>query len=223
MLWGVGALAAFAVAFNFGLSHTGADVLLRLPGWLPGFGGVLTLEGLVYGLDLALGLAACCLAGVGMSLVIEPFQLVAALPAALARSAVALGAAMTLVPRLGQSVVAVREAQRFRGWRPRGLRSWSAVAVPAVLTAVEGSVLLAEAMEARAFGSGPRSSLIGQGWSAWDRVVAGSALLAIGGFVAALVLGQVPTWQPYPDLSAPAMAPGPSLLCLLLYLPAARR
>ena len=45
----------------------------------------------------------------------------------------------------------------MRGWRPTGVRAWSDVLMPVALTSIEGSMDLAEAMEARAFGSGPRT------------------------------------------------------------------
>lgn len=219
-LLAVGVAALLTVLFNLLLSHTGQNVLLELPGWLPALGGPLTLEGAAYGLDLALGLAACIVAGISLSLIVQPHQLVDSLPGLLSRTGAALGAAMTLVPRLGHSFLAVREAQQMRGWRPRGMRSWTAVVVPSVLTTIEGSVLLAEAMEARAFGSGPRTALATSRWRAPDLVIAATSSAAILGFVLALFLGRVPAWQPYPTLTVPALSWWPTLCCLGLFIPA---
>jgi energy-coupling factor transport system permease protein len=216
----VGAASLLTVVFNFLLSHTGDTVLVTAPSWLPVLGGPLTLEAAAYGVDIALGLAACIVAGVSPSLVVEPYQLVDSLPAPLSRTAAALGAAMSLVPRLGQSFAAVREAQQMRGWRPRGLRSWTAVVVPAVLTTIEGSVLLAEAMEARAFGSGRRTAQAGSRWKRGDLAITATSLIGVTGFVVALCLGQVPGWQPYPSLTLPALNWWPALCCLLLFTPA---
>jgi energy-coupling factor transport system permease protein len=216
----VGIAASLTILFNFLLSHTGQNVVVSLPGWLPALGGPLTLEGAVYGLDIALGLAACIVAGISLSMVVDPYQLVDSLPGLLSRSGAALGAAMTLVPRLGHSFVAVREAQQMRGWRPRGLRSWTAVLVPSVLTTIEGSVLLAEAMEARAFGSGSRTALATSTWRLSDLVVAATSGAAALAFVVALFLGHVPSWQPYPVLGPPAFNWWPAVCCLALFVPA---
>jgi energy-coupling factor transport system permease protein len=216
----VGAASLLTVVFNFLLSHTGDTVLVTAPDWLPILGGPLTLEAAAYGLDVALGLAACIVAGVSLSLVVEPAQLVDALPAPLSQTAAALGAAMTLVPRLGQSFVAVREAQQMRGWRAKGLHSWAAIVVPSVLTTIEGSVLLAEAMEARAFASGRRTAPAGSAWKLSDVVTIVASLIAVTGFVVALCLGQVPGWQPYPAMTIPALSWWPTAFCLLPFIPA---
>jgi hypothetical protein len=89
-----------------------------------------------------------------------------------------------------------------------------------VLTAIEGSVLMAEAMEARGFGSGARTKVWTPAWTGRDVTVAASAGLAIALFAAALVLGRVGGWQPYPSLELPAVDWLPLLACILLFLPA---
>jgi energy-coupling factor transport system permease protein len=220
LLTWVGLACLFGVLLNFLLSHTGQDVIWQLPAWIPAVGGTLTLEAGAYGLDIALGLGSCLLAGSALALATDPYELVESLPQFLHRTAAALGSALTLVPRLGVSFTAVREAQAMRGWKPRGPRSWRAVAVPAVLTAIEGSVLLAEAMEARGFGSGPRTRSSTQAWRARDLAVAVAAGAAIAIFAAALLLGRASGWQPYPTLELPGVNWLPLLACLLLLTPA---
>jgi len=220
LLTWVGVACLAGIGLNFLLSHTGQDVVAQLPSWLPAIGGTLTLEAAVYGFDVALGLGACLLAGSALALVVDSQQLIEALPRYLHRTGAALGSAVTLVPRLGESFTTVREAQAMRGWRPRGPRSWRAVAVPAVLTAIEGSVLLAEAMDARGFGSGHRTKVWTPAWSGRDLVAVISAALAIGIFTIALVRGEVGGWQPYPSLELPGVDWLPLLASLLLFLPA---
>ncbi len=212
----VGAAAAASVALNALLSHTGADSLATLPGWLPGVGGALTLEGLLFGVDIALGLAACLLAAMTLGVLVEPEALAAALPGPLRRTGSGLGAALTLVPRIGRSVTAIREAQQMRGWRARGLRSWAAVVVPAVLTAVEGSLQLAETMEARGFGPGPRTVWRDRSWSPADQGRAALALTAAGLVLGASLTGGLPTWYPYPAPTVPALTPLALAACACL-------
>ena len=120
-------------------------------------GGPLTLEAALFGLSTGIGIAAAVLAAAPLSLVLAPHALVDALPAALARTGAAIGTALNLIPGIARSATEIRDAQRMRGWRSRRVREWPDLAVPVVLTALEGSITLAEAMEARGYGSGMRT------------------------------------------------------------------
>jgi hypothetical protein len=80
--------------------------------------------------------------------------------------------------------------------------------------------LLAEAMEARGFGTGARTRSSIQEWRTRDVAVAVSAGAAIAIFAAALLLGRAGGWQPYPTLELPGMNWLPLLACLLLLVPA---
>lgn len=218
-LTSVAGAAAASLVLNTLLSHGGEDVVAALPGWMPGVGGPLTLEAAAFGSMIASGLAAAALAAASLSLAVEPHDLVDALPAALARTAAAVGGALNLVPGLGRSFADVREAQRMRGWRPRGPRSWSQVMVPVVLTSVERSVQLAESMEARGFGSGARTSYRPAPWRGADVAVAGAALAAALILLGARRLGYAGDWYPYPGLSLPPLDAGGLAACLLLFVP----
>jgi len=127
-------------------------VLARLPDALPLLGGPLTLESLAFGGAIGLGLVAALLSVAPLSLILEPHDVVDAMPAALERTGIAVATSLNLVSGFGRTFTEVRDAQRMRGWKPGGLRSWNEILVPVVLTAIEDSVLLAESMEARAFG-----------------------------------------------------------------------
>ncbi|HUY96545.1 MAG TPA: energy-coupling factor transporter transmembrane component T [Verrucomicrobiae bacterium] len=214
----LGLAVATSVLLNTLLSHTGNNTLVRLPLWLPGVGGRITLEAALFGLDIALGLAACLVAAMTVAVLVEPERLAAALPGPLRRTGAALGAALALVPRLARSIGAIREAQQMRGWRARGLRSWAAVVVPAVLTAVEGSLQLAEAMEARGFGTGPRTAYRVATRSRGDRARLACAATALGLFLAASLTGGDPVWYPYPSPTGPVLAPAVLGACALLIL-----
>jgi energy-coupling factor transport system permease protein len=204
------------------LSHLGADVIVRLPDAVPLLGGPITVEGLLYGLDAGLGIVAAGLAVAPLSLALENDQLLNALPRALERTGAALAAALNLVPGMARGYVAIREGQQLRGWRVGGPSTWGEVLVPTLLTAIEDSVQLAEAMEERAYGSGPRTSFTLLRWTAFDALLAVASAVVVAGIFAARALGMDPGWHAYPVVTAPDLEPLPTLLCLLLFLPAWR-
>jgi energy-coupling factor transport system permease protein len=127
---------------------------------------------------------------------------------------------MNLVPAVARSFREVSEAQAMRGLRVRRLAAVEGVVVPVALTALESSIQLAEAMEARAFGSGRRTRFHLARWGLKDSLVAGGALLAVGLFVTARALGLDPDWYPFPALSAPHVHPVLVTACALLAMPA---
>ena len=217
------AAAILAALVNVLASHTGADVLFSLPTWVPLAGGPITLEALAFGGAMGMGLVAALLAVAPLSLVLEPHDVVDSMPASLERTGIAVATSMNLVSGIGRTFISVRDAQQMRGWRPRGLRSWNEVLVPVVLTAIEDSVLLAEAMEARGFGAGRRTSYSRTSWTRWDVAVAASALAAAMLFVGARLAGVAMDWYPYPTLALPPIQPLLALACLVLGLPALRR
>ncbi len=215
--------AAFAGLVNVIASHTGADVVLRLPADWPLVGGPLTVESLAFGGALGLGLVAALLAVAPLSLILEPHDVVDAMPAPLERTGIAVATSLNLVSGFGRTFTAVRDAQRMRGWRPRGIRSWNEVLVPVILTAIEDSVLLAEAMEARGFGAGRRTSYAREAICRWDWIVVAGALGAAGLLIAARLAGTPVDWQPYPTLALPPINPVLVAGCLALTLPAFAR
>lgn len=222
---GIGMLGAATMAVNGLLSHTGTGVLVSLPGWLPLVGGQVTVEGFAYGADVALGLVAAVSAAAVLSLVVEPSDLVDGLPSVLARTGAAVGSALNLVPAVASSFVAVRDAQRLRGWRPRGPRAMVDLAVPVLLGAIERSVQLAESMEARAFGSGARTRLPAAGSGPANLAGVVLSALALAAFAGARLAGAGAGWYPYPSLSVPswglaALGPPALLAAAGLLLPA---
>lgn len=216
----IGVTSLVATLVTVLLSHTGSHVLLRLPRGIPVVGGALTLEALVFGAATGLGIAAAMLAVAPLTLVCEPHELVDALPAPLARTGAAVGAALNLIPGTVRSATEIRDAQRMRGWRARRVGDWPAVAVPVMLTAIEGSLALAEAMEARGYGSGVRTHLSRSRWSLLDSAVALSAGAAAVLFLLLALTGAAPGWYPFPTLQAPPVSLPAVLCCAALILPA---
>jgi energy-coupling factor transport system permease protein len=219
-LLGAAVAGLLAAAFNFVLSHLGADVLFALPEWLPALGGPYTVEAAVFGVAAGITLAAAVLAVAPLAMLVEPDQVIDALPGFLHGSGAAVAAALNLVPSLGGTFRAVADAQRLRGWRPRGPRSWSEVVLPVVLTAIEDSIQLAESMAARGFGSGPRTRLQPPRMTGRDWLTVATAGAATAVFVACVLAGVVAEWDAYPSVHVPPLAPLPAAACLLPALPA---
>ena len=214
--------AGFAALINLIAGHTGADVMVRLPGDWPLIGGPLTVESLAYGGVLGLGLAAALLAVAPLSLVLEPHDVVDAMPGPLERTGIAVATSLNLVSGFGRTFTEVSDAQRMRGWRPRGLRSWSEVLVPVVLTAIEDSVKLAEAMEARGFGAGRRTSYaVGSVEPARPAHRRSRRSAAAGLFIGLRLAGVPVDWYPYPTLYMPPINPALVSGCLALAAPVA--
>jgi energy-coupling factor transport system permease protein len=211
--------AGMATLVNVLAGHTGAHVIVRLPADWPLVGGAFTVESLAFGCALGLGLVAALLAVAPLSLVLEPHDVVDAMPRPLERTGIAVATSLNLVSGFGRTLTAVRDAQRMRGWRPRGLRSWNEVLVPVVLTAIEDSVLLAEAMEARGFGAGRRTSYAAGRWTRLDMAVVAAALGAAALFVGLRLAGTPIDWYPYPSLYIPPINPVLVVACLALALP----
>ncbi|HET6874493.1 MAG TPA: energy-coupling factor transporter transmembrane component T [Acidimicrobiales bacterium] len=204
---GLACLTAATVGVNGVLAHTGSTTLITLPSWVPLVGGSITAEGFAQGAAIAVGLVAAISVAAALSIVLEPADLVDALPRRLERTGAALGAALNLVPATAASVVAVRDAQYLRGWRPRGPRTVVDLAVPVLLSAIERSTQLAESMEARAFASGARTSSVGTGRNARYGVVAGVSVLGVASLVAAHLAGAAGSWAAYPTPIEPSFAP----------------
>jgi len=219
VLAGVSLIAVFAVILNFVSAHLGTTVLFSIPDQIPALGGPYTLEALAFGASGGLTVAAAILAAAPFSMLLAAHEVMDALPAALSRTGAAIAASLNLVPAVASSFVQVTEAQRLRGWRPRGPRSWSEIVVPVVLTSVEGSIQLAESMEARGFGSGPRTSVTRSRLKRSDWLLIATSAAALGIFLISQAAGWASSWYAYPTLTFPSVDARPLAACLLLFAP----
>lgn len=219
LLLSVGIAAVTSTALTFLLSHTGDHVLLQIDDRVPAIGGRLTVEALVFGVSTGVGVAAAVFAVAPLALV-APHELAAALPRALARTGAAIGTALNLMPTVARSAGEIRDAQRMRGWTARRVREWPDLAVPVVLTAIESSTALAEAMEARGYGSSARTHYGVLRWTSFDSLITGTAALAAAAFVGLRATGSVADWYPFPTVTAPVVSIAGVVCCLVLALPA---
>lgn len=208
-----------ATLLTFALSHVGTTVLFTLPAAWVVLGGPWTVEAIAYGVQSGLVLAAAVLSVAPLSLLLDASELIDALPRGLDRTGATVASSLNLVPAVARGVRETAEAQRLRGLRTRRLAGWLEVLVPVILTSIEDSLQLAEAMEARGYGTGRRTHYPATPGDPRDLVIAGAALAALAAVVALRLTGVIGAWQPYPALSLPPAGPLQLLPPLLLLGP----
>lgn len=147
----------FAVAL--GSPVPGTHTLLSLPEvplphWAQGIrlGGKVTAEALAFAAYDGLKLATLLICVGAANALAGPGRLLKSLPGALYETGVAVVVALTFAPHLVADVQRLRAARRLRGRPDRGLRGLLQVGLPVLEGALERSVALAAAMEARGYG-----------------------------------------------------------------------
>ncbi|MFF3642076.1 energy-coupling factor transporter transmembrane component T [Streptomyces sp. NPDC002564] len=125
-----------------------------LPDWAQGvrIGGRVTAEGLTFALYDGIRLAGLLICVGAANALASPARLLKSLPGALYEVGVAVVVAMTFAPNLITDVQRLRAARRLRGRPDKGLRGLLQVGLPVLEGALERSVALAAAMDARGFG-----------------------------------------------------------------------
>jgi energy-coupling factor transport system permease protein len=144
-----------AIPFSALSVHAGQIVLFRLPESWPILGGPITLEATIAGAVNGLSLLTILAIFAAFNAVVDHYQLLRAVPASLFEAGVVVSIAITFVPQMVLSAKEIREAQRIRGYRFRGLRDLLPLVIPLLANGLERAIQLAETMEARGFGSGP--------------------------------------------------------------------
>lgn len=146
-------------AFFLGSPIPGSHVLVTLPevplpDWARGVrvGGRVTAEGLVFALYDGLKLATLLVCVGAANALANPARLLKSLPGALYEAGVAVVVAMTFAPNLVADVRRLRAARRLRGRADKGVRALLQVGLPVLEGALERSVALAAAMDARGYG-----------------------------------------------------------------------
>ncbi|MFH8937500.1 energy-coupling factor transporter transmembrane component T [Streptomyces griseosporeus] len=125
-----------------------------LPHWAQGIrlGGRVTAEGLLFAAYDALRLATLLVCVGAANALASPTRLLKTLPGALYETGVAVVVALTFAPNLVADVQRLRAARRLRGRPDRGVRGLLQVGLPVLEGALERSVALAAAMDARGYG-----------------------------------------------------------------------
>ncbi|MEU2558278.1 CbiQ family ECF transporter T component [Streptomyces longispororuber] len=153
----IGIRLVFAVFLGSPIPGTHLLVTLPevpLPDWAQGvrIGGRVTAEGVVFALYDGVRLAGLLICVGAANALASPARLLKALPGALYEAGVAVVVAMTFAPHLVADVQRLRAARRLRGRPDRGVRGLLQVGLPVLEGALERSVALAAAMDARGFG-----------------------------------------------------------------------
>ncbi|MFF3331131.1 energy-coupling factor transporter transmembrane component T [Streptomyces sp. NPDC002888] len=125
-----------------------------LPHWAQGIrlGGKVTAEGLLFALYDGLKLATLLICVGAANALASPTRLLKSLPGALYEMGVAVVVALTFAPNLIADVQRLRAARRLRGRPDKGIRGLLQVGLPVLEGALERSVALAAAMDARGYG-----------------------------------------------------------------------
>ncbi|MEU0965130.1 energy-coupling factor transporter transmembrane component T [Streptomyces sp. NPDC005917] len=147
-----------------------------LPHWAQGIrlGGRVTAEALVFSLYDGLKIATLLICVGAANALADPARLLKSLPGALYELGVAVVVALTFAPNLIADVQRLRAARRLRGRPDSGVRGLLQVGLPVLEGALERSVALAAAMDARGYG---RSADVP------DRVRRTTAALTLGGLL----------------------------------------
>ena len=146
-------LFVLAIPFNALSIHVGQIVLFRLPESWPVVGGAITLETIIAGAVSGLALFTILVVFAAFNAVVDHYQLLRSTPAFLFQAGVVISIAITFVPQMVLSAKEIRQAQRIRGHRFRGLRDLLPLVIPLLANGLERAIQLAETMEARGFGS----------------------------------------------------------------------
>ncbi|MFF7866628.1 energy-coupling factor transporter transmembrane component T [Streptomyces qaidamensis] len=127
---------------------------LPLPAWAQGIrlGGEVTAEALAFALYDGMRLATLLICVGAANALANPSRLLKSLPGALYEMGVAVVVALTFAPSLIADVQRLRAARRLRGRPDKGIRGLLHVGLPVLEGALERSVALAAAMDARGYG-----------------------------------------------------------------------
>jgi energy-coupling factor transport system permease protein len=186
-------LLALTIPINAISVHVGRIVLARLPENWPIIGGAITLEAIIAGAANGLSLLTILIVFAAFNAVADHYQLLRATPAFLFQAGVVTSIAVTFVPQMVLSAKEIREAQRIRGHRFRGIRDLLPLILPLLADSLERAIQLAETMEARGFGSTVEP--VSQRLVLWTQ--SGILISLVALLTGLIVTTYVPEWSPW--------------------------
>lgn len=167
--------------------HTGETTLFttpeaRLPRWLGDLriGGRVTAEVVLQSGLEGLRLAAFLACFGAFLAVTDVYRVLRLLPRFLAEAGLVVTIALAFTPTMFRAAGEIRDAQRLRGHRVRGIRRILPLALPVLSTGLERSVTLAESMDVRGYGRRIDGFARVEAW-ARAGILTGTLALSIGG------------------------------------------
>lgn len=215
-------MALLIMLINPLVSHAGATVIWYGP-TIPALGRItVSLEAISYGaamsVRLVLVIATFCL----YNLSIHPDKMLGLFSPFAGNSTLVASIATRLLPAMARNQASIREAQMTRGVdfnagriRER-LTKYAFLVNVLLLSSIEGSLEIAESMQARAFGSGPRTHYEKETWRPRDTLCLATSLAALAMAVWGAAHG-MGVYQFYPHLG-PLINGRLSILVLVLVL-----
>ncbi len=189
------------------LSREGAHVLWRGP-HVPVLGNLkITAEAVAYGAGMGLRLAAVIWIFALLTLVVDPDSVLGTLRGRGSRSALVSALSLRMVPATVRDARGLLDAQRSRGLalddgsRWAVLKSRLPLLKKTMSSSLDRGIGLAEAMESRAYGSGPRTRYRQHFFSGGDVVTISAAVLLLSTCVAGVATGQL-SFKYYPSITA---------------------
>lgn len=157
---------------NLLFSRVGDTILLELPiRWI---GGPYTLEALLFGATAGIQIATLLTIMLVFGDLVKPQDLLRRTPAGLYPAGVTASIGLSFVPRAQRAFTSLREAQKIRGYKTKGIRDLPRLVTPLVILSLEQSIAVAESLVSRGWG------VVGlRGWKRWG-VLAGLVSLAVG-------------------------------------------
>ncbi len=145
-------LGLFTILFNTLTVHFGDHILFSLPANWPVIGGPITLEAVLYGVSTALSFMVLILVFTVFNSAVGTQNVLRMVPAFAYQAGVTLTIALSFIPQTLVAWQELREAQRLRGVRVRGLADVQPLVVSLLAIGLDRAIQLAESMDARGFG-----------------------------------------------------------------------
>jgi len=158
-------LCLLIIVINALVSNQGSHVLYQFPVAIPIVGAPrITLEGILWGIGNSLRLLAIISAFTVLMFAIHPDDLMLAMVKAKLpyKSVMVTSLSTKFVPALIDDAQCIADAKKSRGLeldrggRIQRVKSYASIAIPLLSNSLDRAVQVAEAMEARAFGSGEK-------------------------------------------------------------------